>query len=131
MQPRVSAGLIIVLALGCALPASRAAADGAATASVTIDDQALVFAGGSCDKGGGALGVTIGSQEPLNGMKPSYFAMSIPGGEGPFTSVPVTILKNGRRYMILNATGEATSRSARFTGHVLRGGASVKGSFHC
>jgi hypothetical protein len=131
VQRRVSAGLLIALAMGCASTASQAATDGPATATVTVDDQTIVFAGGTCDKGAGALAVTIGSQQPLGGMKPSYFAMSIPGGSGPFSNVLVTILKNGHRYVVLNAIGEATGRSARFTGHVLRGGASVKGSFHC
>jgi len=58
-------------------------------------------------------------------------AMAITGGPGPLREAVVSIAKGALRYTVVEAVGQSTASGASFTGRALRGGAHVKGAFHC
>jgi hypothetical protein len=43
----------------------------------------------------------------------------------------VSFTKDGKRYSVVHVTGDATDSAASFSGTLLRGGGTVKGSFTC
>jgi hypothetical protein len=133
MQHRISAGWCIVAALGFGLTASGAVADGTATATVTVDGKTFTLSGGSCARSGDVLSVNIGvpsSQAPA-GTHPDYFGVYIPKAPGTFDEGTVTFTKDGKRYGVGRAAGEATEFGASFSGKLMRGSGTVTGSFKC
>jgi hypothetical protein len=133
MKNRILAGWLTVATLGLCVTASDAVADGTATASVTVDGKTFTFSGGSCARSGDVLSVNIGvpsSQAPA-GTHPDYFGVYIPKAPGTFDEGTVTFTKDGKRYGVGRATGEATDSGASFSGKLMRGSGTVTGSFKC
>jgi hypothetical protein len=127
--------LIVAICFGLANLAvvDSVAADGTAKATVTTADGTFSFSGGTCVRNAGGLIVNIGT--PPNaaapGTHPDYFGASIEKVPGHFENAVVSFNKNGKRYAIGSASGEATANGASFSGSVMRGGGKVSGSFSC
>jgi hypothetical protein len=133
VQHRVFTGCLIAAGVVLGLPATRAVADGTAKASVTVDGQTFTFSGGSCVRSDGGLTVDIGvhTSPGQAGSPPDYFGVYLAKAPGSFDDGAVSFTKDGKRYSVGHATGEATTSGATFSGPLLRGGGMVKGSFTC
>jgi hypothetical protein len=109
------------------------AADGTAKATVTTADGTFSYSGGSCIKNAGGLVINIGTppSQAAPGTHADYFGASIEKVPGHFENAVVTFNKNGKRYAIGSASGEATANGASFSGSVMRGGGKATGSFSC
>jgi hypothetical protein len=110
-----------------AAAAARVSAADTAKATVTVDGQTFTYTGGSCVKNGAGLVVNFGAPSPA---REDYFGVSIDKVPGHFENAVVSFVKAGKRYSILNASGEATSSGASFSGSLMRGG-TAQGSFTC
>jgi len=128
---RVALGTSIGIALLSMI--GSCASGGTAKASVTTVDGTFSYAGGSCINNQGGLVVNIGvlpSDAPV-GRYPDYFGASIDKVPGHFDNAVVTFNKNGKKYAIGTATGEATATGASFSGPVMLSGGKATGSFSC
>lgn len=107
-------------------------ADGTAKATVTTADGTFSFSGGSCINNASGLVINIGvpRSQAAPGTIPDYFGASIDKVPGHFENAVVTFSKNGKRFTIGGASGEATTSGASFSGTLLRGGKAT-GSFSC
>jgi hypothetical protein len=122
---RCALGLIALVILG------PAHADGAATATVTISGSTVTYSGGSCVSDGETLVINLGvlPADAPKGTHPDFFGAVINKVPGHFDHALVTFNKDGKRNTTANASGEATTSSASFSGHV--GGVPMSGSFKC
>jgi hypothetical protein len=116
-----------LVAVLSAAAGDRACAADTAKATVTVDGQTFTYTGGSCVKNGAGLVVNFGAPGPA---REDYFGVSIEKVPGHFENAVVSFVKAGKRYSILNASGEATSSGASFAGLLMRGG-TAQGSFTC
>jgi len=127
--------LIVPICFGLANLAvvDSVAADGTAKATVTTADGTFSFSGGTCIRNAGGLVVNIGTlpNAAAPGAHPDYFGASIEKVPGHFENAVVSFNKNGKRYAIGSASGEASANGASFSGSVMRGGGKVSGSFSC
>lgn len=98
-----------------------------AKATVTVGDQTFTYTGGSCVRNGDGLVVNFGVP---NRSGDDYFGVSIDKVPGHFDHAVVSFSKAGKRYSIGNASGEATTRGASFSGSLMRGG-TAQGTFSC
>jgi hypothetical protein len=108
-------------------------ADGSGNATVTVDGSTFNYSGGSCIRNAGGLVINIGvpPSQAQPGTHPDYFGASIDKVPGHFENAVVTFNKNGKRYSIGKASGDATASGASFSGRVLRTGTTASGSFSC
>lgn len=107
-------------------------ADGTAKATVTIAEGTFIYSGGSCMPNEGGLVVNIGEHSPLSGgARPDYFGASISKVPGHFENATISFVKDGKRYTLGTASGEATVKGGSFSGTLMRGGGTATGSFSC
>ena len=130
MSVKRLAGLGLMAAFLAAI--GSADADGTAKATVTLAEGTFNYSGGTCTPNAGGLVVNIGEHAPsARGARNDYFGASIPKVPGHFENATVSFTRDGKRYSVGAAAGEATATSASFSGSLLRGGGTAKGSFSC
>jgi len=132
MSPRQTA-VAMVLGIASFAFVDSVVADGTAKATVTTADGTFSYSGGSCIRNAGGLVINIGvlPTEAPPGTHPDYFGASIEKVPGHFETAVVTFNKNGKRFAIGSASGEATTTGASFSGSLMRGGGKAMGSFSC
>jgi hypothetical protein len=122
----------IVLTASVLSAVGPADADGTAKATVTVAEGTFTYSGGSCTANAGGLVVNIGEHAPsAGGARPDYFGASIAKVPGHFENAVISFVKDGKRYSVGTASGVATANGGSFSGTLIRGGGTVKGSFSC
>ncbi len=105
---------------------------GTARATVTVAEGTFTYSGGSCTPNEGGLIVNIGEHTAsAGGSRPDYFGASISKVPGHFENAVISFVKDGKRYTLGTASGEATAKGASFSGTLMRGGGTATGSFSC
>jgi len=129
---KLAEGILLFLVAATVSVIGSADAVGTATATVTIAEGTYTYTGGSCIHNAGGLVVNIGEHTPTAaGGRPDYFGASIAKVPGHFENAVISFVKDGKRYSLGTASGEATLNSARFSGTIMRGGGTATGSFSC
>jgi len=132
MSIKYGGSVILFLAASTVSIAGSADAVGTARATVTIAAGTFTYSGGSCMPNEGGLVVNIGEHAvSAGGVRPDYFGASISKVPGRFENAVITFVKDGKRYTLGSASGEATATGGTFSGSLLRGGGTVTGSFSC
>lgn len=80
----------------------------------------------------GGLVVNIGEHTvSAGGARPDYFGASISKVPGRVENAVITFVKDGKRYTLGSASGEATAAGGTFSESLMRGGGTANGSFSC